>query len=149
MFVGGVHVGGPFAVHKGETVNLGIVRNFTGSTSVQLREVDSNSAEDNLGLRAVLDNSVTHGNLIFDAAKKAYCAVNSTGGRVTGSHRQPSRVGRVHSRGGARPIGAGGPGGREPRWLVSNGCFWVTGVVDVRPGPPSADRGEIGAPARE
>lgn len=108
VFVGGVHVGGPFGVHKGETVNLGIVRNFTGSTSVQLREVDSNSAEDNLGLRAVLDNSVTHGNLIFDAAKKAYCAVNST--------RSPrNRVAPTTESGRPGPLAGRGPADRRRR----------------------------------
>jgi len=76
VFVGGAYVGGPFGVHKNGTVNLGIVRNFTGATSVQLKEWDSGSAEDSLGIRTVGDNAVTHGNLIFDAAKKAYYTVD-------------------------------------------------------------------------
>lgn len=76
VFVGGSIVGGPFGVDKGDTVNLGIVRTFSSATSVQLKEWDSNSDEDNLGTRTVGVNAITHGNLIFDAAKNAYYTVN-------------------------------------------------------------------------
>jgi|SRR3712207_1285783 len=77
--VGGIKVAGPIGVHKGEKVLLGgITRTFTGAVSVQLVELDSNSAADNLGIRTVDDNPVTGGNLVFDAANKAHYTVNYT-----------------------------------------------------------------------
>lgn len=72
VLIGGVKVGGPYGVHKGGTVDLEISRTFTGATSIQLREMDANSASDNLGIRTVNDNPVTGNNLNFDAAKHAF-----------------------------------------------------------------------------
>jgi hypothetical protein len=77
--INGLKVAGPFGVHKNETVQLGgITRTFTGAVNVQLVELDSNSADDNLGLRAVGASPVTGNTLVFDAANKAYYTVNYT-----------------------------------------------------------------------
>lgn len=74
--IGGLKVVGPIGVHKGETVNLGgVSRSFTGNVSVQLLELDSNSAEDNLGIRVVSAGD-PGGTLKFDAANKALYTVN-------------------------------------------------------------------------
>ena len=75
VWIGGVKVGGPYGVHKNGEVGLEISRTFTGSTSVQLREIDSNSKYDNLGLRPVLDTPDTSDILQFDAANKAFYTV--------------------------------------------------------------------------
>jgi hypothetical protein len=75
VWIGGVKVAGPYGVHKNGEVDLEISRTFTGSTSVQLREIDANSAYDNLGVRVVNDKPVTGTNLNFDAAKHAFYTV--------------------------------------------------------------------------
>jgi hypothetical protein len=72
VLIGGVKVGGPYGVHKGGTVDLEISRTFEGTTSIQLREMDANSASDNLGVRTVNDKPVASSNLNFDAAKHAF-----------------------------------------------------------------------------
>jgi len=79
IYINGVEVAGPYGVHKGETVGLGgISKPFTGAVSVQLREIDSNSDYDNLGIRVVGDNPVSGVYMNFDAAKKAFYTVNYT-----------------------------------------------------------------------
>jgi len=79
VLIGGVKVAGTFGVHKGETVKLNLApRTFTGATTVQLREIDSNSDYDNLGLRSVSDRPVTGVSMNFDAAKHAFYTVNYT-----------------------------------------------------------------------
>ena len=76
---GGVKVAGPIGVHNGETVTLNLApRSFTGAISVQLRELDSNSDYDNLGIRTVSDNPVSAVSMNFDAASKAFYTVNYT-----------------------------------------------------------------------
>jgi hypothetical protein len=76
--INGIKVGGPYGVHKGDTVQLGQSKSFTGSTTVQLVELDGNSRPDNLGIRTVDDDPVTGVNLNFDAANKAFYTVNYT-----------------------------------------------------------------------
>jgi hypothetical protein len=77
--INGVKVAGPFGVHKGERVTLGgITRTFTGTVNVQLVELDSNSAVDNLGTRSVGSHPVSGNNLIFDTAKHANYTLNYT-----------------------------------------------------------------------
>ncbi len=76
VWIGGVKVAGPYGVHKGGTVDLEISRTFSGTTSVQLKEIDANSAPDNLGIRTVSDKAVSSSNLNFDAAKHAFYTVH-------------------------------------------------------------------------
>jgi len=76
--IGGIKVAGPIGVHKGGTVSLTATQPFTGSTSVQLVEIDGNHTPDNLGSVPVADTPVTDGNLVFDALKHAYYTVNYT-----------------------------------------------------------------------
>lgn len=76
--VNGLKAGGPYGVHKGERVTLGITKSFSGTINVQLVELDSNSAPDNLGIRVVKDGPVAGNNLNFDAADKAFYTVNYT-----------------------------------------------------------------------
>ena len=66
----GSKVVGPIGVHKNETVTLNASRNFTGTVTVQLVELDSNSAEDDLGLH-VVGAAIDSGTLLFDKANKA------------------------------------------------------------------------------
>ncbi|RSM64124.1 hypothetical protein DMB66_21045 [Actinoplanes sp. ATCC 53533] len=71
--VNGVKVAGPFAIRKKQTIPLGgITRTFTGSVNVQLFEMDSNSADDNLGSNLVGASPVTNNTLEFKAANKAF-----------------------------------------------------------------------------
>ena len=59
-------------VHKGDTVKLGgISRAFTGTVSVQLLELDANSAPDNLGTKVIHNEPDTSGEVSFDVLKNA------------------------------------------------------------------------------
>jgi len=75
--INGIKVAGPYGVHKNGTVQLGsLTRTFTGSVNVQLVELDSNSAEDSLGVRTVTAGPTKdYDTLVFDAAKHAYYTV--------------------------------------------------------------------------
>src|SRR3954471_22145883 len=67
VLIGGVKVAGTIGVHKGETVTLNLApRAFTGATTIQLREIDSNSNYDNLGLRSIADRPVSGVSVNFD-----------------------------------------------------------------------------------
>jgi len=81
--VGGKKVAGPIGVHKKVTVQLGgIPVNFTGSTTVQLLELDGDlndpnySKADDLGTRPVSDDPDTDNNLVFDDLKHATYTLN-------------------------------------------------------------------------
>jgi hypothetical protein len=79
VLIGGVVVAGPIGIHKRQTVTLNLApRAFTGAVSIQLRELDSNSDPDNLGIRVVGDNPVTGVSINFDAADHAFYTVNYT-----------------------------------------------------------------------
>jgi len=81
--VGGKKVAGPIGVQKGLRVQLGgIPVNFTGSTTVQLLELDGDlndpnySKADDLGTRSVSDDPDTDNNLDFDDLKHAFYTLN-------------------------------------------------------------------------
>ncbi|MGH3843951.1 MAG: hypothetical protein ACRDS0_21275 [Pseudonocardiaceae bacterium] len=79
VHLAGAKVLGPIGVHKGKTVSLGgLTRTFTGSINVQLFEIDSNSAPDDLGTEIVRASEAGSGdqNLKFDKANKAFYTLN-------------------------------------------------------------------------
>ena len=77
--VDGIKVAGPIGVHKGDTVKLGgIARTFTGTVSVQLLELDANSAPDNLGTKVIHGQPDTSGEVSFDALKHAFYTLSYT-----------------------------------------------------------------------
>jgi len=77
--IAGVKVGGPYGIHKRQTVQLGgITRTFTGAVTVQLVELDGNNTPDNLGQAVISDEPVTGVSRNFDAAEHAFYTLNYT-----------------------------------------------------------------------
>ena len=97
------------------------------------------------GILNVTPDSFSDGGL-FDNPRRALAHGAATGGRGRRPHRHRRRVNPPRLPTTDRPgrTHPGHPRDRGPRWLVSNGCWWVTGAVwGVRGGRQPAGRIEF------